>query len=403
MQAQAHVYVWAIALSVCAPSVTAAQERTAQEVVEAVLRDGPQAAAARAGVEVVRREQTARLAPANPVVSYSREGAGFTEFLQVEQAVPVLGARSALRRAGAAAAAAAEAERDARLWLIRTDAADAAARLIAGQARAEVAAAYTADLSRVVDVLRAREREGEGSRFDRLRAEQDVYDGRRIAASALLEAADARAAVAAMLPPAVALSRVSGPLFVNREVLPADVLLARAATARSDIRALRAAGERAGLEAGAARRARLPVPTVSAGLKRADAGAARGRGAIVGVSVTVPLLDGGGREAARWSALVARLDLERTALEHEVRTEIGRAAETVALRQAAVLDDAEGLADELTRIAELAYREGEVGILELLDAFRTAARSRARSIDIRLDARLAQIALERAVGERLWP
>jgi outer membrane protein TolC len=55
------------------------------------------------------------------------------------------------------------------------------------------------------------------------------------------------------------------------------------------------------------------------------------------------------------------------------------------------------------RIAEIAYREGEVGILELLDAARTASTAAVRSIDIRLQARLAQIALERAVGEVLWP
>jgi outer membrane protein TolC len=60
-------------------------------------------------------------------------------------------------------------------------------------------------------------------------------------------------------------------------------------------------------------------------------------------------------------------------------------------------------ADELARIAEVAYTEGEVGILELLDAHRTAARARVRAIDMRLAARLAQVALERAVGDTIWP
>jgi outer membrane protein TolC len=75
----------------------------------------------------------------------------------------------------------------------------------------------------------------------------------------------------------------------------------------------------------------------------------------------------------------------------------------LALRQAAVSDDAEAAGDELTQIAEVAYREGEVGILELLDAVRSASRARMRSIELKLDARLAQIALERAVGDVLWP
>ena len=75
----------------------------------------------------------------------------------------------------------------------------------------------------------------------------------------------------------------------------------------------------------------------------------------------------------------------------------------LAVRQAALAQETSGAAEELAQIAEVAYREGEVGILELLDAVRTAARARNRAIDLRLDARLAQIALERAVGDTLWP
>jgi outer membrane protein TolC len=57
----------------------------------------------------------------------------------------------------------------------------------------------------------------------------------------------------------------------------------------------------------------------------------------------------------------------------------------------------------LEAIAEVAYREGEMGILELLDALRTALRARLRSLELQFEARVAQIALERAVGDVLWP
>jgi outer membrane protein TolC len=53
--------------------------------------------------------------------------------------------------------------------------------------------------------------------------------------------------------------------------------------------------------------------------------------------------------------------------------------------------------------AEVAYREGEIGVAALLDAVRTASRARLRDLERRLDLRLAEIALERAVGEGLWP
>ena len=91
-------------------------------------------------------------------------------------------------------------------------------------------------------------------------------------------------------------------------------------------------------------------------------------------------------------------------IEYRIRSEITGASEVLTLRQAALSQEQQqGAAEELVQIAVVAYREGEVGILELLDAARTASRARTRSIDLRLDARLAQIALERAVGGTLWP
>ena len=94
---------------------------------------------------------------------------------------------------------------------------------------------------------------------------------------------------------------------------------------------------------------------------------------------------------------------ERASIEYRIRSEIAGASEVLALRQAALAQEQQGAAEELVQIAEVAYREGEVGILELLDAARTASRARSARIDMRLDARLAQIALERAVGDVLWP
>jgi cobalt-zinc-cadmium efflux system outer membrane protein len=97
------------------------------------------------------------------------------------------------------------------------------------------------------------------------------------------------------------------------------------------------------------------------------------------------------------------VDAERASIEGRIRSEIIGASEVLSMRQAALAQEQEGAADELVQIAEVAYREGEVGILELLDSVRTASRAKARTIDLRLEARLAQIALERAVGDTLWP
>ena len=47
-------------------------------------------------------------------------------------------------------------------------------------------------------------------------------------------------------------------------------------------------------------------------------------------------------------------------------------------------------ADELITIADVAYREGEIGILQLVDAYRTAARARERAIEAALNLALSR-------------
>lgn len=403
MPTRAQVCAWIAGCGLVVPSLAFAQDRAERELIELIVREGPQAQAIRAQSDVVRREQLARLAYPNPAVTYSREGAGFTEFLQVEQTLPLFGTRAVLSRAGVAVADAAEADRDARLWLLRSQAAAVMARLSAAQARLDSARAHTREVERLIEILRTREREGEGSRFDRLRAEQELRETRQLATGAAVDVADARAAVTAMLPAKVTLGRIVPASNSQQPPAPVDALMKRALSARAELRALQGSAQRAQLEAEAARRARLPAPTVFGGLKRADDQSGRSTGGVIGVNLSIPLFDTGGREAARWAAEGARVQAERHALERRIRAEIASAAEVLGLRQAAVSEDTAEAGDELMRIAEVAYREGEVGILELLDAARTAARARTRRIELRRDARLAQIALERAVGDVLWP
>jgi outer membrane protein TolC len=394
---------WIAAVGLLVPSIVTTQGRTEREVVELIVRDGPQARAIRAEAEVTRREQLARLAYPNPSVTYSREGAGFTEFFQAEQSLPIFGARSALSRAGVAAMSAAEAERDVRLLLLRSEAATAVARLVAEQVRLESARTHVREVERLIEILRAREREGEGSRFDRLRAEQELRDINQLVTSAAVSLTEARATLSGMLPRDVALATIAAGQIPEQPLVPLETLLTRATSTRAELRALQQLAERATLEGEAARRARLPSPNVFAGVKRADDASGRETGGVFGLRLALPLFDAGSREAARWEAERARVEAERASIEYRIRSEITRASEVLAVRQAALAQERQGTADELVEIAEVGYREGEVGILELLDAVRTAARARNRIIDVRLDTRLAQIALERAVGDTLWP
>jgi cobalt-zinc-cadmium efflux system outer membrane protein len=403
MPSRAQACTWIAAVALLSPGAAAGQDRTERDVVELIVRDGPQARAIRAGTEVTRHEQLARLAYPNPSVTYSREGAGFTEFLQAEQSLPIFGTRDALSRAGVAATAAAEAERDMRLWRLRSDAAAAVARVVAEQGRLESARAHIREVERLIEILRTREREGEGSRFDRLRAEQERHDSHQLVTSATVALSEARALLTGMLPPNMSFTTIATAQISQQPVVPIETLLMRSTSTRAELRALQQLGERATLEAEAARRARRPSPNVFGGVKRADAATGRATGSVFGLNVALPLFDSGGREAARWEAERARVEAERAAIDYRIRSEIIGASEVLAVRQAALSQEQPGTAEELVQIAVVAYREGEVGILELLDAARTASRARIRSIDLRLDVRLAQIALERAMGETLWP
>jgi cobalt-zinc-cadmium efflux system outer membrane protein len=404
MPFRSQVRTWIVGFGlVFLPSLTQAQDRPEREVVELIVRDGPQARALRAETDVRRREQSARLVHPNPSVAYSREGAGFAEFLQAEQTLQLFGTRAALARAGVAAVAAAEAERDGQLWLLRAEAATAAARIVAEQARLEAARTHVQEVDRLVSILRTREEEGEGARFDRLRGEEELHEANQILTAARVSLTEARARLSGMLPRDVVVAGIAGAPSSAQPAAPLEGLLTRASSARAELRALQEWGERAAFEADAARRTRLPSPSLFGGMKRGDDGAGRTTGGVFGISMALPLFDAGRRDAARWEAERTRVHAERAAIEDRIRSEVTGAAEVLTVRQDALAREQAGAAAELAQIAEVAYREGEIGILEWLDAVRTAARARNRSIDLRLDARLAQIALERAVGETLWP
>ena len=60
--------------------------------------------------------------------------------------------------------------------------------------------------------------------------------------------------------------------------------------------------------------------------------------------------------------------------------------------------DVERRAGELRRIAGLAYDEGESGILELLDAYRTSLRMEQLALEARFEAKRTAIELDRVLG-----
>jgi len=56
---------------------------------------------------------------------------------------------------------------------------------------------------------------------------------------------------------------------------------------------------------------------------------------------------------------------------------------------------------ELVKIATIAYQEEDVGILQLLDAYRVQRSAQLRLLEIQAGVKEVQIELERVVGEEL--
>ena len=173
---------------------------------------------------------------------------------------------------------------------------------------------------------------------------------------------------------------------------------------------------------------KLPVDVAGAGIDLLSLSAhklngPKGAGALIvrGEQAFEPLLRGGGQERGRrggtenlsgvvglgaacaaaeaeHSALVAERSLTEARLTGELR---GVAAEAQRLYDAAhgLRRELEATARKLPEIAEVAYRGGELGVLELVDAHRGHLESVLRSLELDLAAREARVELDRLIGK----
>ena len=179
---------------------------------------------------------------ANPTVSYTREDAGLSvdDFLVVTQELPVRRRLGLLREVAEQAVNAAEARTDADLLAFETRLRLAFAALLLAQERTQTLETTLSDLNRLVDVLRAREEQGEGSRFDRLRAERELVDIDTDLGSVAIDRLTAQARLASFFAPGTDPAGLTavGRLAEGRTVPDLDALLAQALTRRPDYRAL---------------------------------------------------------------------------------------------------------------------------------------------------------------------
>lgn len=393
-----------------AAAAAAAETVTEPDAVRLFLEQSPQARLVPLIEQSVAAELRRDAPVSNPAVAYQVEDAAGVrdEFLTFQQELPITGRRKLVRAAA--------------------DAGALAAGLVARQELRASAAAVRLSfyevmyrenvfdrlrqgagrLERIVDVLAKRESEGEGSGYDRLRAEQEQ-------AALGIETAEAESALSAarsrfgsFFDPAWRMesARLEGTLELTEGLPETEEAVRLALAQREDLMALRTEAQRLDLERQAARRTRVPEPTLSAGWKRVEIGDFGDTGFIAALAVPLPIFDRGEVGTARATADLERAKLEAEILERQVRADVKAALARERTAREAARRHGESVvqrAADLRKIAELAYDEGEAGILELLDAYRTALSSELRALGVRYEAKRAAIERQRAIGIEVTP
>ena len=402
---------WLLAgLCVALASPGAAQPLTEAEAVARMRVEYPRVTALRLGVRELEADARERTLAANPAVAYTREEAGAVvdDFLLVSQELPLWGRRGLLGEAAGHGVAARAADVDGRLLAIEAELRLAFTDLLLAQDRMRSLEAGVGRLDALITVLRTREEEGEGSRFDRLRAEREVAEADADLALAGIDRRRAQARLAAFFAEETDPDGLSA--AGRLDDYPPPPMPASAPDAvperRPEYRALGLEAERWGAEGRAAQRLRLPSAQVTGGMKRSGALGSMETGFVFGASLAVPLFNRGQAQAARAAAAGARIAAERRSLAARIAAEVHAAsAAAVGARELAdrYREDSVSRAAELVAIATAGYEEGEFGILELLDAHRVNLSAELRSLELSASARRAAVELDRATGREMTP
>jgi outer membrane protein, heavy metal efflux system len=247
---------------------------------------------------------------------------------------------------------------------------------------------------------------GESSGYDLIRAERELSLLEADQGNSQAQVEKARGLLASFF----AISQnAQGLRAVGAPMLPAVPDLASLIgrfEARGDIQAECQLAESSALSMEAAHRKLYPEPVVTGGLKSPAVTGHRESGYVLAVTVPLPLFDRGKADMTR-AEIARRAALTRAdAIKAEVQLRLkGTWEETQTRSRVAGIYQKKAVAEtgDLVRIARTAYEGGEVGILELLDAYRTQREVRLRMQELAATARQSALEVERLVGEEVIP
>lgn len=342
----------------------------------------------------------------NPRLSLSQErfsaGGGTTtqRFYSLSQEFDLSGQRGLRTRAARTRAEGVRRDADWRRLERRARVRERFYTVLFQQRRAAALQASLERLDRVAAIVAERRRAGAASGYDQHRLERERATLRARLRQARAERERSWSGLRALLPDDVDL-----PASVTGSLRPDQVApltrFREAVAQRADLQRLQAEARSAELAQRAAGRAWVPDVTVGLGVTTVDQPGSDGSGSLLELSLPLPAFDRGQAEAAaagarrtraeaRYQRLLARARAEVAGLWRQTR-ELGAA--TVEFRQEALAKSR-----KVTEIAEAAYRAGELGILELLDAYRGQLDARLRALAMARSARVSWTELARTAG-----
>lgn len=354
-------------------------------------------------VDVARGEAWSVGAWSNPEFDYEREAGGgaIENSYRLSQSMSISGAKALREQAAQRRVKAATLDGDAYRRELVAEIRRHFFTIIRADELGRAVQRWSERVSAVDETIRRREAGGESSRYDR----QRILQERLLIPVAAAEARAQRDAAWHRL--AALIGREEAARFASTEgrllpplPAPLDELLAKLQD-RPELRALSERAHASSADLRAAERSNIPDVKVGVGLKTVEERSTEDNRLLLSTSIPLPILNRSQGEILRAgaSARVAQAQYE-IALERS-RGDVAAAWHRVRTLHRAALDyrrDTQEPSEQLTRVTEAAYKSGETGILELVDAYRTTFEVQRRTLDLELEVRLGRVDLERLVG-----
>jgi cobalt-zinc-cadmium efflux system outer membrane protein len=405
----------------------AAVRLSLDQAIETARSVSPELAAARHAVSAAEARVRQAGARPNPAISYEREqtsGSGATnsqDIVAVEQRLELGAIRSSRIAAARARHDASIARMDAMRAQLDFETTRAYALVVAADHRLRLAEQAATAFARAVRVSDQRLASGDVSGFSHRRLQLESARYATIHAEALLASRAAAIALATLVsgsPDAISLTtfelsdslpagvvwRSPDPTRLSAVLaLRVDSLIRRAIRARGDLRGLELDAVAARADARFESATRLPTPAFSLGVKSERVPGATGTasGFVAGVSMPLAIWDRREGAVSAATADIARALADAESLRRRVAREVAEAFHAWRSLEEALAALRPHLGDaalRAMRAVQVAYDEGEVTLLEWLDAVRAYQEAETSLIGLRAEAMIRRAALARAVG-----